>query len=75
MKSVAQGWVTGKERKNEEEFLKFFSMQEFVCHMKDIRECHEKVTNFSSHHCDIETETTFPSLKHNSEASTEVTDV
>lgn len=27
------------DRKSEEEFLKFFSMQEFVCHMQG--ECHE----------------------------------
>lgn len=63
------------ERKNEEELLRFFSVQEFVCHMQDISEHHEKVTNFGSYHCDIETETTFPSLKHNSEAVIGVIDL
>lgn len=53
------------ERKSEEEFLRFFSVQEFVRHMQDVSEHHEKVTNFSSYYCDIETEATSPSLKHN----------
>lgn len=61
------------ERKNEEELLRFFSVQEH--HMQDISEHHEKVTNFGSYHCDIETETAFPSLKHNSDAIIGVTDV
>lgn len=34
----------------------------------------KQVTNFSSYHCDIETETTSPSLKHSSEVGIGVTD-
>lgn len=71
----AQHTGTHQQTNSEEEFLRFFSVQEFVCHMQDIREHHEEVTNFSSYHRDIETEVPFPSLKHNSEASIGVTDV
>ena len=51
------------ERKSGVKFL-FFSIQGFIYHTQGISKHHEKATNFSSYHCDIETQATVPSLRH-----------